>query len=198
MAPYNRTSQIQPQFFKSTLLPFLPCSLNIPGSHYYTGLVSLYITSCYCLYTILGNLQKKYFGAWRMSKGKGAASEDEKTKEKSPEKTTEESEDEEVCVSVCLCACMYCTRSVNAFAFACMCIHLHSCMRSHFHRTPSGRWASNVPCSLLLGWGWSRYSLIQWWMLSLPSLINHTKKLATTTWDHTFPLDVSRLVHFKH
>ena len=47
-------------------------------------------------YTILGNLQKKYFGAWRVSKGKGAAPEDEKAKEKSPEKNTEEKEDEEV------------------------------------------------------------------------------------------------------
>lgn len=48
----------------------------------------------------VGNLQKKYFGAWKMSKGKGAPAEDEKPKEKSPEKSTEESEDEEVCVHV--------------------------------------------------------------------------------------------------
>lgn len=40
-----------------------------------------------------GNLQKKYFGAWRMSKGKGAASEEEKADvEKSPEKSEEEEE----------------------------------------------------------------------------------------------------------
>ena len=54
------------------------------------------------VFVILGNLQKKYFGAWRMSKGKGAAPEEEKPKEKSPERS-EESEDEEVSIVCVVC-----------------------------------------------------------------------------------------------
>lgn len=51
-------------------------------------------------HTILGNLQKKYFGAWRMTKGKGAT-EEEKPKE---EKQDENGDEEVLCVCAYTCA----------------------------------------------------------------------------------------------
>ena len=99
------------------------------------------------VFVILGNLQKKYFGAWKMSKGKGAASDEEKPREKSPEKTEESEDEEEV-------------------SFVCAYVNFTLCSQHgfHFNRIQSGRWPSSVPCSLLSEWDWSRYSPTQWWM----------------------------------